>query len=59
MKAKTFIECSLRICESIADLIKTLPDKGNKCEDSQKICLTLALKNMESVINGTTDDDWS
>ena len=37
---------------------KNMPDKGDKCEDSQKLCLLDALSSFEKNINGTRDIDF-
>jgi len=38
--------------------IMAMPDKGDKCDVSQKICLLNAVNNLEAIINGVTDDDF-
>ena len=39
------------------DLIDKLPDKGLKCSDSQKVCLTTALRNLQENIRGLEQED--
>lgn len=34
-----------------------MPDKGLKCEDSQKVCLMIALREVEALVTGTTVED--
>ena len=38
-------------------LIDEMPDKGDKCSVSQKMCLYQSLSEFESNINGITDED--
>ena len=44
----------LRQIEVAVDL---MPYKGDKCEDSQKVCLQQAINELEANINGITDED--
>lgn len=39
-------------------LIDTLPDKGDTCSKSQKICLRIALANFERAVNGVENTDF-
>lgn len=41
----------------IQDLIEDMPYKGDKQEDSQKVCLMSAIMNLEQTINGTEKQD--
>ena len=36
----------------------SMPDKGLKEEDSQKVCLINALNNVEHYVNGVTNKDF-
>ena len=47
-----------KVVYKMENLINTMPHKGDKCADSQKVCLTVALKNLESFINGTGTEDF-
>ena len=38
--------------------IQAMPDKGDKCEDSQKICLLNALSEFEHCVVGTEKEDF-
>ena len=42
--------------EQIEDLIELMPHKGDKCSDSQKLCLTQAINEFEHSINGITTE---
>ena len=44
--------------DKINDLIDTLPDKGDKCSDSQKLCLVQALHELDYVVNGLQEEDF-
>ena len=39
-------------------LIDTLPDKGLKCEYSQKVCLKQAARHLENNFNGLEENDF-
>lgn len=43
--------------EQIDDLLEEMPDKGNKCSDSQRVCLQNAINSFEHNINGITEED--
>jgi hypothetical protein len=46
------------LIEVMESLIKEMPDKGDKEEDSQKICLLNKLHDFEMTVNGTQPDDF-
>lgn len=39
-------------------LVESLPYKGDRCEDSQKICLRVSLNDVEACINGLRVEDF-
>ena len=51
LKAKHYIAM-------LNEMIDEMPDKGNTCEESQKICLINALKSFDNTINGVEDSDF-
>ena len=57
-KRDFFVKQASILIERFNWLIDEMPDKGLKCADSQKICLKLALKNLESNITGTEPNDF-
>jgi len=57
MKITKFKAKARKLTGRLDDLIECLPNKGNKCSDSQKICLKQALKEFEATINGTMPED--
>ena len=43
--------------EAMENLIDAMPDKGDKCESSQKVCLMLDLMSLSASVNGITVRD--
>lgn len=39
-------------------LVDKMPYKGDKCQDSQRMCLILAINNLEYQINGVKPSDF-
>ncbi len=57
----TFIESTSEArfhINRLGDVFNDMPNKGDKEDESQKICLINALKNLEAVINGTVSTDF-
>jgi len=54
---KTLKEELYSLLEPIEAKINTLPYKGDKCSDSQKMCLIQALNELEYNINGLEKED--
>jgi len=46
------------LCSQIEDLINEMPYKGNKEEDSQKVCLQNALNKLQQAVNGCEEEDF-
>ena len=57
-KQAYFIRKATELAERLDWFFQELPYRGDKCSDSQKVCLMLALKNLKSVINGTELEDF-
>ena len=57
MKASTFKLLMAEQTEQVRQLIVIMPDKGDKEEASQKLCLLNALSDLEHCVNGVTDED--
>lgn len=45
------------LMDKFQELINRLPHNGDKCEDSQKVCIQIALNELEATVNGLVDDD--
>ncbi len=59
MNKKEFADYLRPKAEEIEDFIKNnMPDKGLKCEDSQRLCLLNIMMEFGRGINGTTEDDF-
>ena len=54
-----FKEETLLHLEAIESFVNRMPYNGDICADSQKVCLTKAIKNLEYVLDATTQDDLS
>ena len=46
------------LIEQMNTLIDTMPDRGLKCEQSQKVCLKQAVFEVEKNVNGVKDEDF-
>jgi hypothetical protein len=46
-----------RLLRQIETAVELMPYKGDKCEDSQRICLIQAINELEHTINGISDKD--
>ena len=59
MTKDEFEEIILNKIEDIrSDIYEHMPDKGNKCLDSQKICLIQSLWKFEMTVNGLEEEDF-
>lgn len=38
--------------------LQSMPDKGDVCEDSQKVCVRIALNELYATVNGVEDEDF-
>lgn len=47
----------MKLSDSMYGLVKAMPDKGNSCDDSQKVCLLNAINELDSLISGIEDSD--
>lgn len=52
---KTRIEA---LISQIEDIIEEMPQKGDKCEDCQKIYLTQTLNEFSYTVNGVEESDF-
>jgi hypothetical protein len=50
---------ALHLIEKLEELIETMPNMGNTCEDSQKVCLVVTLHKLEQMVNGVSTDDFN
>jgi len=57
-KYQSFKKKADAITDKMRLLIDKMPDKGDKSEDSQKICLLIALQHLENSITGTAPMDF-
>lgn len=57
-KHEVFVDRAGRLIDDLHELIKQMPYKGDKCWQSQKMCLSNALSAFEHNINGTTPEDF-
>lgn len=55
---RSFIVLSRRAVADIYDSIAIMPHKGDKCCDSQKVCLINALIELDRCISGTIIKDF-
>jgi hypothetical protein len=56
---KIFETEALHLIEKLEELIETMPNMGDTCEDSQKVCLVAALYKLEQTVNGVSTDDFN
>ena len=56
--SKEFKAKALKIMDLLETLVDKMPDKGLKCSDSQKVCLTIVIQTLERTINGVEDEDF-
>ena len=54
-KFKTMISTRLEQVETI--ILRYMPDKGNACYESQKVCVLQGLNEMYALINGIEEED--
>ncbi len=54
-----FKEETLLHLEAIESFVSRMPYNGDICADSQKVCLAIAIKNLEYILTVTTQDDLS
>jgi predicted Zn-ribbon and HTH transcriptional regulator len=57
MDIATWKICTESHIEQLQTLIERLPQKGDKQEDCQRVCLQQRLNELESAINGTEAED--
>ena len=55
--SKEFKAKALKIMDLLETLVDKMPDKGLKCSDSQKVCLTIVINDLERTVNGVEDED--
>ena len=58
MNKEIFKEKMFELMRPLDEVVLAMPDKGDKCCDSQKICLIGAINNLEAIVNGVTDEDF-
>lgn len=58
MNIKAFKEQANIHLERLEILINSMPNKGLKCEDSQKICLLDKLNRLDYTFNGIEEEDF-
>ena len=56
--SKEFKAKAMDLIEDLETLVDKMPDKGLKCSDSQKVCLTIVIQTLERTINGVEDEDF-
>lgn len=56
--AQNFNQKATHYINMLSHMIDEMPDKGDTCEESQKICLTNALKQFQNTVNGVEDSDF-
>lgn len=47
------------ILDELEEKINELPDKGDTCEESQKVCLRIALNDLTMAVNGVEPEDFN
>ena len=57
MYAKEFQEKAWKLIREFDELLKVMPQKGDKPEDCQKLTIQKALNELNSTINGVEDSD--
>ena len=55
---RRFVSTANTLVNKLEEHFEKLPDKGDKCCDSQKICLLNALYDVEKNINGLEPEDF-
>ncbi len=58
MKSETFKNRVEKLIGKIETIIDKMPDKGDTCETSQKICLRQAINDFSYTVNGVTEKDF-
>ena len=53
-----FTTDALRHVNGLRKVIERLPNKGNRCENSQKVCIMHSIIQIERLIESLTDDDF-
>ena len=57
IKSNEFKAKAMDLIEDLETLVDKMPDKGLKCSDSQKVCLTIVINDLERTVNGVEDED--
>jgi hypothetical protein len=57
MESENFKEELRSKLEEIDDLVKTMPYKGDSSNESQKVCLMIAINTLDATISGIEDSD--
>ncbi len=58
MDKARFVEKVFSAIQEIQNNINEMPYRGDKCKDSQKLCLQLALNELEHNVTGLEDEDF-